>query len=61
MADYQWGLLIGVAVGYVASLSTMVLVWALCVVARDERSERNGYERLGRDESGGEKRTARRR
>lgn len=60
MTDYQWGLLVGAAVGYAASLSTMVLMWALCVVAHDEQSEQNSCERLGRDESGGEKRTARR-
>lgn len=54
MTDYQWGLLVGAAVGYMASLSTMVLVWALCVVARDERSEQNDYERMGRGNSGRE-------
>jgi hypothetical protein len=59
MTDYQWGLLAGVAVGYVASLFTVVLMWALCVVAHDERGEQDDYDRSGCDESDGEKRTTR--
>lgn len=44
MTDYQWGLLVGVVVGYVVSLFTMVLAWALCVVAHDERGGQDGYD-----------------
>ena len=59
MTDYQWGLLVGAAVGYVVSLFTMMLAWALCVATHDEQDGQDDYDRLGCDESDGEKRTTR--
>ena len=39
MTDYYWGLLIGAGIGYCVALITLVMMWALCVVAKNERDD----------------------
>lgn len=41
MTDYYIGLLVGGAIGYLGALFTMIVMWALCVAAHDERGEQN--------------------
>jgi hypothetical protein len=36
MTDYFWGILVGVMAGYCLSLLTLVMMWALCVIAKRE-------------------------
>jgi hypothetical protein len=40
MSDYYIGLVVGGLVGYLGALITMIMMWALCVAAHDERLER---------------------
>lgn len=39
MTDYYWGLLIGAGIGYCVALITLVMMWALCVIAKNERDD----------------------
>ena len=39
MTDYYWGLLIGAGIGYCLALITLVMMWALCVIAKNERDD----------------------
>lgn len=43
MTDYYIGLAVGALIGYGLSLVTMLMIWALCVIAKkeDEREEHN--------------------
>ena len=41
MSDYYIGLIVGGIVGYCGALITMIMMWALCVAAHDERGEQN--------------------
>ena len=38
---YYLGLLIGAIIGYCGALFTMIMMWALCVAAHDERGVEN--------------------
>ena len=40
MTDYYIGLLIGAIIGYLGALFTMIVMWALCYAAHDDRGER---------------------
>jgi hypothetical protein len=44
MTDYYWGLLVGVGIGYCVALITLVMMWALCVIAKENDDERNTDE-----------------
>ena len=39
MTDYYRGLIIGVLIGYGLSIATLLMIWALCVIAKDEKIE----------------------
>lgn len=39
MSEYYMGLLIGAGVGYCVALITLVMMWALCVIAKNERDD----------------------
>ena len=39
MTDYYIGLAVGVLIGYGLSLVTMIMLWALCVVAKEDKRE----------------------
>ena len=39
MTDYYWGLLIGAGIGYCVALITLVMMWALCVIAKNEKDD----------------------
>lgn len=39
MTDYYWGLLIGAGIGYCVALITLLMMWALCVIAKNERDD----------------------
>jgi len=39
MTDYYWGLLVGAGIGYCVALITLVMMWALCVIAKNERDD----------------------
>jgi len=39
MTDYYWGIAIGGMMGYVLSLLTMLVIWALCVIAKQEEGK----------------------
>jgi hypothetical protein len=41
MTDYYMGLVVGGAIGYLGALFTMIMMWALCIAAHDERGEQN--------------------
>ena len=36
MTEYYMGLLIGAGIGYCLALITLVMMWALCVIAKNE-------------------------
>lgn len=36
MSDYYMGLLIGAGIGYGLSIVTILSIWALCVIAKQE-------------------------
>jgi hypothetical protein len=36
MTEYYMGLLIGAGIGYCFALITLVMIWALCVIAKNE-------------------------
>lgn len=37
MSEYYMGLLVGAAIGYCLALITLVMIWSLCVVAKQEK------------------------
>lgn len=39
MSEYYMGLLIGAGIGYCVALITLVMMWALCVIAKNERDD----------------------
>ena len=41
MTEYYMGALIGAGIGYCFALITLVMIWALCVIGKQER-ERDG-------------------
>ena len=47
MTDYFWGILVGVMAGYCLLLLTLVMVWALCIVAKENDNERETDEKTG--------------
>ena len=44
MTDYYWGLLVGAGIGYCIALITLVMMWALCVIAKTEEGQANEYQ-----------------
>ena len=44
MTDYYWGLLIGAGIGYCVALITLVMMWALCVIAKSEEGMSSEYQ-----------------
>ena len=40
MTDYYTGLLIGAAGGYCLSLITLLMMWALCVIAKENDNDK---------------------
>jgi hypothetical protein len=47
MTDYFWGILVGVMAGYCLSLLTLVMMWALCVIAKEQNNEGDTDEETG--------------
>jgi hypothetical protein len=41
MSEYYMGLIIGAGIGYCLALITLVMIWALCVIAKNE-GDNNG-------------------
>lgn len=39
MTDYYMGIIVGVLIGYGLSIATLLVIWALCIIAKDERIE----------------------
>ena len=39
MTDYYIGIAVGALAGYCLSLFTLVTIWALCVVAKEDKRE----------------------
>ena len=37
MTEYYMGVLIGAGIGYCLALITLLMVWALCVIAKQEK------------------------
>ena len=44
MTEYYMGLLIGAVGGYCLALITLVMMWTLCVVAKEQGDEREADE-----------------
>ena len=44
MTEYYMGLLLGAAGGYCLALITFLMMWALCVVAKEQDDEREADE-----------------
>ena len=44
MTDYYWGLLVGAGIGYCIALATLMMMWALCVIAKTEEGQANEYQ-----------------
>lgn len=42
MTEYYMGVLIGAGIGYCLALITLLTVWALCVVAKQQEKEHDG-------------------
>lgn len=36
MTEYYMGVLIGAGIGYFLALITLIMIWALCVIAKNE-------------------------
>ena len=47
MTEYYMGLLIGAAGGYCLALITLLMVWALCVIAKEQDNEGDTDEETG--------------
>lgn len=47
MSEYYMGLLIGAAGGYCLALITLLMVWALCVIAKEQDNEGDSDEKTG--------------
>ena len=45
MTDYYWGILVGAGIGYCIALITLVMMWALCVIAKTEEGQANEYQK----------------
>ena len=39
MGDYYWGLLIGAGIGYGLSIVTILVIWSLCVIAKQAEED----------------------
>ena len=46
MTEYYMGLLIGAAGGYCLALITLVMMWALCVIAKEQDNEGDTDEEI---------------
>lgn len=46
MTEYYMGLLVGAAGGYCLALITLVMMWALCIVAKENDNERETDEEI---------------
>lgn len=44
MTEYYMGLLIGAGIGYCLALITLLMMWALCVIAKENDNEREADE-----------------
>lgn len=44
MTEYYMGLLLGAAGGYCLALITLLMMWALCVVGKENDNEREADE-----------------
>lgn len=44
MTEYYMGMLIGAVGGYCLALITLVMMWTLCVVAKEQDDEREADE-----------------
>ena len=44
MTEYYTGILVGAGIGYCIALITLVMMWALCVVAKTEEGQANEYQ-----------------
>lgn len=49
MTDYYTGLLIGAAGGYCLALITLLMVWALCVIAKEQDNDKRETDEEIRD------------
>lgn len=47
MTEYYMGLLVGAAGGYCLALITLLMVWALCVIAKEQENEGDTDEKTG--------------
>ena len=46
MTEYYMGLLVGAGIGYCLALITLLMVWALCIVAKENDNERETDEEI---------------
>jgi hypothetical protein len=46
MSEYYMGLLIGAAGGYCLALITLLVIWSLCVIAKEQDNERETDEEI---------------
>ena len=49
MSEYYMGLLIGAAGGYCLALITLVMMWALCVIAKEQDNDKGEKDEEIRD------------
>lgn len=47
MTEYYMGVLIGAGIGYCLALITLVMIWALCVIAKEQDNEGDSDEKTG--------------
>lgn len=49
MSEYYMGLLVGAAGGYCLALITLVMMWALCVIAKEQDNDEGDTDEEIRD------------
>lgn len=49
MTEYYMGLLIGAGIGYCLALITLLMVWALCVIAKENDDDKRETDEEIRD------------
>ena len=45
MTEYYMGVLIGAGIGYCLALITLIMIWALCVIAKEQDNEGDSDEK----------------
>ena len=49
MNEYYMGLIVGAAGGYCLALITLVMMWALCVIAKEQNNDKRETDEEIRD------------